>query len=736
MAITKVTSGLISADAASVDLNIDAGTLYVDSTNNRVGVANTNPSVALDVTGAVTVSGTLTASSLIYPTSDGTSGQALVTDGSGNLSFSTIQGYTDSDVESYLDGGTSTPTFASATVTGEITANGGIALGTNDKATFGASDTFEIYTDGTDSFIKETAAGSLKLLGTNIDLANAANTELGLRFITNGAVTLYYDGSPKIATTSTGIDVTGTAVVDALTSSGQLELQASTPSIHFLDTDDNSDGYIQANAGTLRFYADDSNEVGSSIITFNIDGSEQIRIDNAGNLSVGTTSTQATGTNIKVSDGNVARLIFEHTGASGKEYAWYSSGTGQAVLYDYDGSAERIVVNSSGNVGIGAAFPQGTLHIADPTTNTDSELLIGYQGTSAGGNVLGSIWFGSAESSGYRAAGIKSTADQDFNANDTPADLSFWTTNDNTTGATQKMVITSGGKVGIGTTNPSGNLHISGGGYAFRLTDTNITDANHNTLVAYAPNLNKFSLGVSSTTGLSPDITIDGANNRVGIGTTSPAHELQVQDSSSNGTIRIGAGAGLDIEHDNSGTTMATIKQLYATTSASAQLRFMGGFTTFHTGTSNTERMRILAGGGLTFNGDTAAANALDDYEEGEWTPTCPNVTLSSSGGHYTKIGNRVWVTFYLQFPTTSNTNAVQVNNLPFTVKNHDSGQARANANRGGWTVGYSNSGQELRFIASSGTTTITAHNFDGNTVNNNNVSAKAIYAGGYYEVA
>jgi hypothetical protein len=35
---------------------------------------------------------------------------------------------------------------------------------------------------------------------------------------------------------------------------------------------------------------------------------------------------------------------------------------------------------------------------------------------------------------------------------------------------------------------------------------------------------------------------------------------------------------------------------------------------------SVTERMRILAGGGLTFNGDTAAANALDDYEEGTWT--------------------------------------------------------------------------------------------------------------------
>jgi hypothetical protein len=52
--------------------------------------------------------------------SDGTSGQALVTDGSGTISFSTISGYTDSDVESYLDGGTSTPILSNATIGGMI----------------------------------------------------------------------------------------------------------------------------------------------------------------------------------------------------------------------------------------------------------------------------------------------------------------------------------------------------------------------------------------------------------------------------------------------------------------------------------------------------------------------------------------------------------------------------------------------------------------------------------------
>ena len=65
---------------------------------------------------------------LIYPTSDGTSGQFLKTDGSGNLTFATVTTYTDSDVETYLDGGTSTPTFATATVSGTLTVTGDLDI--------------------------------------------------------------------------------------------------------------------------------------------------------------------------------------------------------------------------------------------------------------------------------------------------------------------------------------------------------------------------------------------------------------------------------------------------------------------------------------------------------------------------------------------------------------------------------------------------------------------------------
>src|SRR5210317_508169 len=74
---------------------------------------------------------------LIYPSSDGTAGQFLKTDGSGNLTFATT--YTDSDVETYLDGGTSTPTFATATVSGTLTVTGDLDI-TGDINSYNVTD--------------------------------------------------------------------------------------------------------------------------------------------------------------------------------------------------------------------------------------------------------------------------------------------------------------------------------------------------------------------------------------------------------------------------------------------------------------------------------------------------------------------------------------------------------------------------------------------------------------------
>jgi hypothetical protein len=104
-------------------------------------------------------------------------------------------------------------------------------------------------------------------------------------------------------------------------------------------------------------------------------------------------------------------------------------------------------------------------------------------------------------------------------------------------------------------------------------------------------------------------------------------------------------------------------------------------------GTNNTERMRITSdgfarlsasSGGIQFNGDTAAANALDDYEEGTWTPTLIGATTSGTVtyvirvGKYTKIGNLVTVQCYVSWNSgTGGVGAIRITGLPFTAVNN-----------------------------------------------------------------
>jgi len=67
----------------------------------------------------------------------------------------------------------------------------------------------------------------------------------------------------------------------------------------------------------------------------------------------------------------------------------------------------------------------------------------------------------------------------------------------------------------------------------------------------------------------------------------------------------------------------------------------------------NASEIARFTSDGLTFNGDTAAANALDDYEEGTFTPTivsgATSVSYSTQAGHYTKIGNTMTVHMRVQ---------------------------------------------------------------------------------------
>jgi hypothetical protein len=244
-----------------------------------------------------------------------------------------------------------------------------------------------------------------------------------------------------------------------------------------------------------------------------------------------------------------------------------------------------------------------------------------------------------------------------------------------TNGSTEEFVL-SGGNVGIGTSSPDGTLHVHTGsagsvtahGSADDLVIEHASDAGLSILTPAANN-GRIYFGsptnnaygqidydhatndmVFATAG-SGKLTITGAGN-VGIGTSSPEHDLVVSD---------GGNTGLEINPLHSSGTI-NLASYDRSSSTYKGLTFFGDEVVFRTGIGTTaERARILSSGGITFNGDTTAANALDDYEEGTIQPTLtPSTSGSITTGNnrvtlqYTKIGNVVHIQGFLEVTSVS----------------------------------------------------------------------------------
>lgn len=83
----------------------------------------------------------------------------------------------------------------------------------------------------------------------------------------------------------------------------------------------------------------------------------------------------------------------------------------------------------------------------------------------------------------------------------------------------------------------------------------------------------------------------------------------------------------------------------------------------------------IEVSGGI-YLGGTAAANLLDDYEEGTFTPTITGSTTAGTGtysvqsGRYIKIGNKVTVVGYIAWSAHTGAGNMRISNLPFTSLN------------------------------------------------------------------
>jgi hypothetical protein len=435
--------------------------------------ANTAPdqTVVLTEGSNVTITGT-------YPnfTIASTDTNTTYTAGTGldltGTTFSTVQ-----DIAT-----TSSPTFAGGTF------NGNVSFGDNDKATFGAGSDLQIYHDGGNSFIREAGTGILYIEGAGaIRLRGATTQENMIQASENGAVTLYYDNSVKLATTSTGIDVTGTVVSDGLTVDN---IQVNGVSNSFPAETGNGQILATSNGGSFPF-----NESGSLVYR-----PRQNDTEGRGNHYFYTGATPKLRQNI-APNGDIS--FYEDTGTTPK-FFWDASaeslGIGTTTTTGFDSGADDLIVGS-GSASTGITIYSGTA---------------GY----------GSLHFADANSSPANYVGY-------VNYNHSTNSMQF------ATSSTERMRIDSSGNIGVNTSSPQYAFHIdnvsNGGGLALQddndIGSTRIFFLNNSgTLVASVDGLSD-NTGMRFQTGGSERLRITQTGN-VGIGITSPSTALAV-----NGTV-------------------------------------------------------------------------------------------------------------------------------------------------------------------------------------------------------
>ena len=299
-----------------------------------------------------------------------------------------------------------------------------------------------------------------------------------------------------------------------------------------------------------------------------------------------------------------------------------------------DTGTERVRINVNGQISI-----RGTNTAFDTTGDLDS-LQIYYETDS------GQASFGPYSSGGN-------------------THLSFYT-NASGAAATEKVRINSSGSLLVGTTSDAGRLCVQGaaGGVALQTTDaTNSTFRISHPSSAVTLLSGGSSQNLALGTGFSEKMRINDSGSLIVGGTSYGA--AGTFSVAQNGSFRNVLASGT-AQDTLIGAISGSSNSFQMTTDASNNQTYK-----FHNGSVVTAR---IDSDGLKFMNDTAAANALDDYEEGNWIPTVTytnggGATLSEQLGFYTKVGNQVHaqaaITFSAQGGGSGN---VRINGLPFTA--------------------------------------------------------------------
>ena len=164
----------------------------------------------LEVGTGVTISGGIVTAT----TFSGSVTSAIYSASAGVATYSSISGISTSVI-----GGIASVTQLQ--VSGVATFQSDVKLGDSDSVYFGDNNNLRIFNDGSNSYILEQGIGNLAILGdSEVWIGNTAASEYKARFITDGAVELYYENVKKFETTGYGATVFGTLQSQGLQVSG------------------------------------------------------------------------------------------------------------------------------------------------------------------------------------------------------------------------------------------------------------------------------------------------------------------------------------------------------------------------------------------------------------------------------------------------------------------------------------------------------------------------------------
>ena len=555
----------------------------------------------------------------------------------------------------------------------------------NEKIRFGTGNDLEIYHDGSHSYIKEAGTGNLYISASSKVQIDGANNETMARFNEDGGVELYYDNSKQFETVNGGVQVVGNLGI-GVTPSRELHVKG-------LDAIVRLESTSATGRNVLEFY-DTTGSKG--YIGYPSTSNDQFTIGNNDNTDMwfSTNDTER----LRITNGGIVRIP-----DNGK----FTAGAGDDLQIYHSGSHSFIKDSGTGNLQIwtnqlSLLNSGGTESMIQAVENAQVELYYDnskkFETTSLGAKVTGDLQMGGTAGVKFSHTGTTSIFETQ-----TAGDSLLIKTTPSGGSTTERLRITSGSVVEF--YSPDGNSK----GYIYQTNSDNFiveADANdnidgdlllravadggtiqmvcggNNERMRIASNGDvKITSRGSGDSGAPFYVAVTGKSTSTYVGGADDTACVRIVDNGSTDSYY----HGIELRSKNGGDT-----RIYCHDRGSGDKADLV-FTLDNSGLN--ERIRFRSERGICFNGDTADANAIDDYEEGTWTPTATAGTFTTGTGTYVKIGRLVTAYFVIEVHSSTSTNYMQFNGLPYT----NSGNAGENES----SISYNETGNAMNIYVS-----------------------------------